>query len=91
MPSAVGATRCAGLQPASMRFSSQSRHKHVPRKAREQKTRHRMDSLNRRRVVPANGKLSAEISPERSARQQVEHEPKRRKPSVGGDYSLAVK
>ena len=58
---------------------------------REQKTRHRMDSLNRRRVVPANGKLSAEISPERSARQQVEHEPKRRKPSVGDDYSLAVK
>jgi hypothetical protein len=64
MPSAVGATRCAGLQPASMRFSSQSRrHKHVPRKAHEQKTRHRMDSLNRRRVVPANLKLSAEISP----------------------------
>jgi hypothetical protein len=31
-----------------------------------------MHALNRRRVVPANRKLSAEINAERSARQQIE-------------------
>jgi len=76
MPSAVGATPRANLQPVSMCFSSQPGNKHVPRETREQKSRHRMDCLNRRRVVPADGKLSAEINREHPARQHVEHEPK---------------
>jgi hypothetical protein len=38
-----------------------------------------MDSLNGRRI-PADGKLSAEINAEHSARQQIEHEPKGRQP-----------
>src|SRR5260370_12530348 len=39
-----------------------------------------MDSLNRWRIIPADGKLSAEINAEHSARQQIEHEPKGRQP-----------
>jgi hypothetical protein len=76
----VGATRRANLQPVSVRFSSQSGGKHVPREAREQKPRHRMDSLNGRRVIPGDGELPAEINAEHSARQQIEHEPKGRQP-----------
>jgi len=74
--SAVGTTPRACLQPVAMCLSSQPGNKHIPRETREQKSRHRVDCLNGRRVVSANGKLSAEINREQPTRQYVEHEPK---------------
>src|SRR4249919_3258495 len=39
-----------------------------------------MNNFTRGWIIPADDKLSAEIHAEHSARQQIEHEPKRRQP-----------